>query len=190
MLNSSKLGILVFLQISLIFFLTALCLLFLIQHGDIESHVGLRKKESKFFSCCQWNVGSLIVHNKILLLVAHTSIQKHDITCIPETYFDSSVPIDIRGLSVEWYNLVRVDYPDKIRRGDICMYIKVDLTLQAQDTSYFLQCLHCEVSIQSQRGYVVVTYRSPSQYNLKFKSYLSNFERFFEHINKLNLSFQ
>ena len=70
------------------------------------------------------------------------------------------------------------------------MYIKVDLTLQAQDTSYFLQCLHCEVSIQSQRGYVVVTYRSPSQYNLKFKSYLSNFERFFEHINRLNLSFQ
>ena len=35
------------------------------QHGDIEINSGPKKKQPKYFSCCLWNVSSLLAHNKI-----------------------------------------------------------------------------------------------------------------------------
>ena len=40
--------------------------LFLVQHGDIEINLGRRKKQLEYFSCCHYNVNSLITHNKIV----------------------------------------------------------------------------------------------------------------------------
>ena len=36
--------------------------------------------------------------------------------------------------------------------------------------------LVCEVAIQNKKGYVAVMYRSPSQSNIEFESFLSGFE--------------
>ena len=63
-----------------------------LQHGDIETNPGLTKKKIKNLCCCHWNVNSRIAHNltRIPHLEAYNAIDKHDFTCISETFFDSS----------------------------------------------------------------------------------------------------
>ena len=68
------------------------CSLIRLTHGDVETNPGLKKSHS-CFSCCHWNVNSLIAHNKlkVSLLEAYNTVHKYDFICISETYFDSSV---------------------------------------------------------------------------------------------------
>ena len=56
------------------------CIL-LLTHGDIEANPGPTKKTSNYFSCCHWNVISILAHNKISLLKAYNIVQKFDIIC-------------------------------------------------------------------------------------------------------------
>ena len=64
--------------IFLFFFYSAFVFLILLINGNIESNPIPKTKKSKFFSCCHWNVNSLLVHNKLSVLEA----QKYDIMCI------------------------------------------------------------------------------------------------------------
>ena len=66
------------------------CIL-LLTHGDIEANPGPTKKTSNYFSCCHWNVNSILAHNKMSLLTAYNIVQKFEIICISETYLDSTV---------------------------------------------------------------------------------------------------
>ena len=65
--------------------------LLLITHGDIETNPEPKSKNSKYFSCCHWNVNSILAHDKLSLLTAYNSTQHYDIICISETYLDSSI---------------------------------------------------------------------------------------------------
>ena len=47
--------------------------------------------------------------------------------------------------------------------GGVCLYFKENLTLKVIDNSFIAQCIVCEITLQNQKGYVVITYRSPSQ---------------------------
>ena len=41
----------------------------------------------------------------------------------------------------------------------------------------FSECIFCEVSVQSCKGYAGVAYRSPGQDSFQFEQFLSNFEK-------------
>ena len=47
----------------------------------------------------------------------------------------------------------------------------------------------CEVNLHSQKGYVIVIYRSPSQSTVEFDEFLSNSENLLYFVKGLKLSF-
>ena len=63
-----------------------------------------------------------------------------------------------------------------MERGGVCLYFKENLTLKVIDNSFIAQCIICEITLQNQKGYVVVTYRSPSQSSTELDEFLSNFD--------------
>ena len=83
------------------------CSLILLTHGDVETNPGPKKSHS-CFSCCHWNVNSLIAHNKlkVSLLEACNTVDKYDFICISETYFDSSVKSEDDDLRINGYKLI------------------------------------------------------------------------------------
>ena len=84
----------------LLFFYSTIIFLLLVQHGDIEINPGPKKKQPKYFSCCHWNVSSLLAHYKISLLTAYNTIHQYDVICVSETFLDSSVPLDDHNLCI------------------------------------------------------------------------------------------
>ena len=87
--------------------------LLLITHGDIETNPEPESKNSKYFSCCYWNVSSILAHDKLSLLTAYNSPQHYDVFCISETYLDSS--IDENALKLDSYSLIKADHPGKFK---------------------------------------------------------------------------
>ena len=51
------------------------------------------------------------------------------------------------------------------------------------------QCVLCEVTLQSQKGYVIVIYQSPSQSTFEFDELLLNFENLLDFVRGLKPSF-
>ena len=158
--------------------------------GDIESNPGPKTKTKKeiFFSYSHWNVNSLLAHNKLSMLEAYNVAHKYDVICISESYLDSTVPLDDNSLSLNGYNLTHADHPD-VKRGGVCMYYKENLSLRIISTSYFDQCLLCEVTCQNEKGYIAVIYRSPSHSWSEFGDFLFNLEKLINQIKQLKLSF-
>ena len=72
------------LTILLFFFYSTIIFLLLVQHGDIEINPGPQKNQPKYFSCCHWNVSSLLTHNKISLLTPYNTIHQYDVICISD----------------------------------------------------------------------------------------------------------
>ena len=83
--TSSKFKVLRFVNYKVIAFLVLL----LLSHGDTEVNPGPKRKNSKF-SCCHWNVNSILAHDKLSLIKLYNTVQKYDIICISETFLDSS----------------------------------------------------------------------------------------------------
>ena len=120
-----------------------------------------RKNSQNVFSCCHWNVNSILAHNKLSLLTAYNSALNYDLICLTGTYLKSTV--DPNSLLINGYKLVWADHPDDVKSGGVCLYYRENLTLQLVDTPYIEQCILCEIHIQNTTGYVAVIYRSPSQ---------------------------
>ena len=53
--------------------------------------------------------------------MAHNSIHRYDNICISESFLDSTISDDDNILHMEGYNLTRVDHPDNIKRGGVCL---------------------------------------------------------------------
>ena len=91
-----------YLKSTLLFFLTFLCILILLQcHGDVELNPGPRKSKGNTVSVCHWNLNSITAHNfsKLTQLKAYISTYNYDFICLLETVLDSSTPdnlVDIR----------------------------------------------------------------------------------------------
>ena len=106
-----------------------------INHGDIATNPGWKSKNSKYLSCCHWNVNSILAHDKLSLLTAYNSTQHYDIICISERYLDSS--IDENTLKLDGYSLIRTDHPGNMKRDRVCVYYKENLLLRHLKTEYF-----------------------------------------------------
>ena len=102
--------------------------LLLITHGEIETNLRPKCKNSKYFSCCHWNVNSILAHDKLSLLIAYNSTQHYDVICISETYLDSSIDENI--LKLDGYSLIKADHAGTLKRGGVCLYYKKNLLLR------------------------------------------------------------
>ena len=91
-------------------------------------------------------------------------------------------------LSLNGYNLTCAHHPD-VKRGGVCIYYKENLSLRIISTSYFDQCLLCEVTCQNQKGYIAVIYHSPSQSCIEFEDFLFNLEKLTNQIKPFKPSF-
>ena len=77
--------------------------------ADIEENPGPKLNSSQKLSICHSNSNSIAAHHfiKVSLLIAYNSIHKYDITCLSETYLDSSKVLGDDSLEIPGYNLVR-----------------------------------------------------------------------------------
>ena len=100
------------------FFLLPVTLL--LTHGDIGSNPGPKRRISNYFSCCHWNVNSIMAHNKLSLISACNIIHKYDIIWISESYLENTT--DNNALSIDEYNLIRADDPNNQKKIGVCLY--------------------------------------------------------------------
>ena len=124
----------------------------------------------------------MLAHKKLSLLEACNTIHQYDILCISETYLDSSVSIDGTTLSLPGYIL-----PRSVKRRGVSLYYKENLSLRIINASFLSQCVLCEITIQRQKGYVIVIYRSSSQTTAD--DFLSNLEKLLNFVKQLEPSF-
>ena len=145
------------------------------------------QKTSNYFSCCHWNVNSILAHNKISLLTAYNIVWKFNIICISETYLDSTV--DDKTIEIKGYNLIRADYLNNQRRGGVCFYFKGNLCLRQTDISFFPEYLLCQIYITIKKGYIIVLYRSPSQTSFEFNNFQHNLDKILNDVKQLGSTF-
>ena len=69
------------------------------------------------------------------------------------------------------------------------MHYKENLSLRIISTSYFDQCLLCEVTCQNEKGYIAVIYCPPSHSWSEFEDFLFNLEKLINQIKQLKPSF-
>ena len=119
----------------------------MLSNGDIEVNPGPKRKISKF-SCCHRNVNSILAHDKLSLIKSYNTVQKYNIICISETFLDSSA--NEISLLISGYHLLRADHPGNVEKGGVC------LSLRQIKTSYFSQCILCELTIKNKVGYIVI----------------------------------
>ena len=62
------------------------------------------------------------------------------------------------------------------------------MTVKVIDNSFIAQCIVTKTTLQNKKGYVVVTYRSPSQPITEFYKFLSNFDKLPNHIRQFRPS--
>ena len=161
--------------IIIFFFCSFFVLILLLKHGDIEINPEPKKKLSKCFSCCHWNVNSILAHNKLSSFTSYNSALNYDLICLTETYLDSTV--DPNNLLINGYKLLRADHSDCVKRSRLRLYYRENITIQLVDTPCIEQCILCEINIQNTTGYVAVIYRSPSQSSNEFEEFLVNFDK-------------
>ena len=144
-------------------------------HEDIELNPGPKNLRNTSLSVFHWNLNSITAHNysKLTQLKAYTSMYKHDFICLSETYLDSSTPDSL--LEIDGYNLICEDHPDNIKRGGVCIYYKESLHVRVLSSPYLKEALLLEMIDNNKKIIVSVIYRSPSQNNREFNSFLSFF---------------
>ena len=158
---------------------------------DVESNPGPKKNNKFSLSCCHWNVNSILAHNcaKVTSLEAYNSVFKYDCICISETYFDSTISSDNNNLNISGYNLIRADHRSNSKRDSVCIYYKESLAVQLLNNIGLPECLVCKVCLGNKAGYVVVTYRSPSQKYLEIKTFLTSFDTLLQNLQNFNPHF-
>ena len=102
------------------------------------------------------------MHNlsKISLLEKYNAIYKHYLLCISEIYFDSSVLKRDKNIQLIGYNII--------------FYIET-LGACVVNLRNLSEHIISEISIQYNKGYIGVVYRSPSQDAIEFQNFLSSF---------------
>ena len=106
--------------------------LLILLSANVELNPGPKRGFARNISICHWSLNSISAHNyiKLFLLKAYIAIHKFDITCLSETYLDSSTTPDDDNLAISGNNLIRSDHPSNNKRGGVCIYYKNFLPLR------------------------------------------------------------
>ena len=116
---------------------------------------------------------------------AYNAINRLDIICLSETYLDNSYHTDDDQLTFPGYNLIRADNPNNIKRGGVCIYHRDSLPVKVINLNILNECLVCELSFGSHRVCLVSVYRTPSQSNNEYDTFLLNFEQLTTYLNSI-----
>ena len=81
-------------------------------------------------------------------------------------------------MEIAGYNLVREDHPSNSKRGGICVYYKSSLPFRVINAKYLQESISFELRIGSKCCKFSCLYRSPSQTQDEFETFLKNFEQF------------
>ena len=103
-------------------------------------------------------------------------MQKFDIICLSETYLNSKTRSDDKKLEIAGYNLVREDHPSNSKRGGVCVYNKSSLPFKVVNVKYLQESISFELRIGGKCCKFSCIYRSPSQTQDEFETFLTNFE--------------
>ena len=115
----------------------------LLQQYDIKINPGPRGICSQYCSSFRWNLNTLPEHNyaKVPLLQAFNALHKFDLICPSETYLDSSISIEEKSLIIGDYKLIRADHPSDTKRGGVCVYCKVAISVKVFKCHSYLSVL-------------------------------------------------
>ena len=130
-------------------------LLMLLVCGNIELNPVSRKRNTCYnLSIGHWNLNSIAAHNfeKAILLEAYNTVNKFDIICLLEAYLDFSILSANDNLVIKGYKLVKDDYPDDIKGGGVCAYIRESLPARCLFNTYLKICLILEVSMNKKKS--------------------------------------
>ena len=130
------------------------------------------------FSIAHWNLNSIAAQNfvKLSQLEVYNPLHSYDRICLSETWLDSATSIDSKDLSLKGYNLHRVDDPDNVRKGGVCVYYKETLAVQFLQTKLD-QCIASEVTFKNKKkGHAISLYISPSQIPDQLDNFILLFE--------------
>ena len=93
-----------------------------------------------------------------------------------ETYLDSSTVIGDDSLEIPGYNLVRCDHSIKTKHGGVCVYYISYLPLKVLNMKHLQECLNIEFSIGKKISTLISLYRSLSQNQEEFNTFVDNLE--------------
>ena len=99
-----------------------------------------------------------------------------DIICLSETYLNSEIRSDDENLEIPGYNLVGEDHPSNSKRGGVCVYYKSSLPFTVINVKYLQESISFELKIGGKCYRFSCLYRSPSQTQDEFETFLKNFE--------------
>ena len=119
-------------------------------------------------------------------LSAFIFAHKLDIICLSETYLNSETSPDDDNLEIPGYNIIRKDHPSNTKRGGVCVYYKNTLPFKIINIKYLQECITFEIRIGRKCCKFICLYRSPSQTNDEFESFLKNFELTLDKIHEDN----
>ena len=88
---------------------------------DVEQNPG-REKEKSHVTFCHWNLHGLMAFIKVSLLQTLAVTSDYDITCLYETFLDSSFENDDDRIFIPGYHLFCADHPSNTKRGGACIY--------------------------------------------------------------------
>ena len=109
------------------FFYLWICELQAILSGNMELNPEPKPNSGQKFSLCHWNLNSIPRHNfsKIPLLSACNSLNVFVTICLPETYFDFSIPPQDPNVEMQGYMLIRAEHPSSFKtRGSLLLLQK------------------------------------------------------------------
>ena len=122
----------------------------------------------------------------MFLLRVNIAVPRFDVICLSETYLDSTVAVGDENLEIIDCNLVQSDHPANTKRGGVCLYYKTCLPLRVLDIQYLNECINFELKIGDKLCTFVALYRSPSQSQDNFETFIDNFELNLETLSRKN----
>ena len=108
---------------------------------------------------------------KVFLLWAYISVH---ITCYSE------------NLEILGYNPVKEDHPSNSKRGEVCVYYRSSLPFRVINIKYLHESFSFELRIGRKCWKFSCLYRSPSQTQDEFETFLKNFELILDRIYENN----
>ena len=109
------------------------------------------------------------------------TVHKFDKIFLSETYLDSNIPFDDNKFEISGYNLIHVDDQYYGKRGGVCI-----LPLRACDITLLDEYINFELKIGDKLCHFVAIYRSSSQTQDDFLSFLQNSKLTLEKLSENN----
>ena len=104
-----------------------------------------------------------------------------------ETWLDFTTSIDSNDSSLKSYDLHRVDNPENVKEGGVCVYYTEKLTIHVLQTKRD-QCFITKITLINFKKYCVISlYRLPSQIPEQFNNFFQSFEKVWKDILKLKV---